>query len=98
MASTLLGTPARAHSRLYISSHISLGESLSTPNCNKSTLMLQACIIYTDYNGPSLLTAVNDFIGKEQQMSITDFLSGVMAIGNDETCESVAAGLQASNC
>jgi len=61
--------------------------------------MLQACIIYTDdYNGPSLLTAVNDFIGKEQLMSITDFLSGVMAIGNDETCESVAAGLQASNC
>jgi hypothetical protein len=58
-------------------------------------LMLQACVIYRDhYNGPSLLTAVNDFVGKEQLMSITDFLSGVRAIGNDDVCESVAAGLQ----
>ena len=63
--------------------------------------MLQACIIYTDdYNGPSLLTAVNDFIGKEQLMSITDFLSGIMAIGNDEpvrawllVCKQVIADL-----
>lgn len=74
---------------------MSLGEPLGTPNYNQSTLILQACVIYRDhYNGPGLLTAVNDFIGKEQLMSITDFLSGVRAIGNDDTCESVAAGLQ----
>ena len=57
--------------------------------------MLQACVIYRDhYNGPSLLTAVNDFTGKEHLMSITDFLSGVRAFGNDDIGESAAAGLQ----
>lgn len=96
MASTLHGTPARAHSRQYSSIQISLVVPLKeTPNCKENTLPLQACVIYRDhYNGPSLLTAVNDFIGKEQLMSITDFLRGVRAIGNNDTCESVAAGLQ----
>ncbi len=37
---------------------------------------------------------IKDFTAKEQLMSITDFLKGIRAIGNDDICESVAAGLQ----
>lgn len=56
---------------------------------------MQACVIYRDhYNGPSLLTAVNDFVGKEDLTSITDFLSSVKAISNNDPAESVASGLQ----
>ena len=61
----------------------------------KTKRCLQACVIYRDhYNGPSLLTAVNDFVGKEDLSSITAFLSKVTAISNDDPCESVATGLQ----
>ena len=51
--------------------------------------------MYRDhYNGPSLLTAVNDFVGKEDLTSITDFLSSVKAICNNDSAETVASGLQ----
>lgn len=63
-----------------------------------ATVLLQACVIYRDhYNGPTLLTEVNDFVGKEDVRSITNFLSRTRAIRNDDTCESVASGLQVEN-
>ena len=63
--------------------------------CKVGIVLLQACVIYRDhYNGPKLLTEVNDFVGKEQVTSVTNFLSSIRAIGNDDTCESVASGLQ----
>lgn len=72
MAWTMLGTPARAHSVLYISSPKKNGEPLRTANCNKSTLILQACVMYRDHsNGPTLLTSKTSLLKNNWCQSLT---------------------------